>query len=286
MTQITTPRVLFISLAMILLGSLASTQPALHTLMRDHGVSLPERGFEGAFDDNEDPIIAPTPGAFAVPLAMMTASTGKDRIAAAYAFGILAARSGANAAPAERAAAAQALIRMILSDDRKARIAGARVAGRVLAVPLEVAPRQGSGQAHVPAPPVGLVASLFALFNRDSETEQLAAMDALGLIRERAAVPALTERYYFYRDAKQRALAGGAIEALARIADPSTADVVKGLAGDRWAEGKDPTALAVAFARERLLKDGSIAIIQRALDDQSRRVQASGYLAELGVPIP
>ena len=99
-------------------------------------------------------------------------------------------------------------------------------------------------------------------------------------------VPALTERYFFYRDARKRALAGGAVEALARIGDPSSADVVKLLATDKWGEGKDATALAVAFARERLLKDGSIAVIQRALDDKSRRDQARGYLAELGAPVP
>ena len=62
--------------------------------------------------------------------------------------------------------------------------------------------------------------------------------------------------------------------------------IVRQLTGDRWAEGKDPTALAVAFARERLLKDGSIAVIQQALDDKSRRNQARGYLAELGASVP
>ena len=45
-------------------------------------------------------------------------------------------------------------------------------------------------------------------------------MDALGLLRESTAVPSLTERYAFYRDADRRALAGGALEALARIGDP------------------------------------------------------------------
>ncbi len=101
--------------------------------------------------------------------------------------------------------------------------------------------------------------ALFALLNQDNEIEQLAAMDALGLLRETSAVTSLTERYHFYRDGNKRALAGGALEALARIGDPSTIEIVKQLAGDQWAEGKDATALAVAFARERLLKDGSIA---------------------------
>jgi hypothetical protein len=34
-----------------------------------------------------------------------------------------------------------------------------------------------------------------------------------------------------------------------------------------------------------LLKDGSIATIQQALEDK-RRNQARGYLAELGAPVP
>ncbi len=239
-------------------------------------------------------MVAVTPGSFAAPLGMLATSRGGDLIAAAYAFGILAGRSGQAAAPAELAAAGQTLVQMIGSEDRKARIAGARVAGRVYAVPFDVvprpgsgqAPRQGSGQAAAGVLPQGLVDALFSLFNRTNETEQLAAMDALGLVRERTAVPALTERYRFYRDTKKRSLAGGALEALARIGDPSTADIVTVLAADSWAEGKDATALAVAFARQRLLKDGSIAVIQQALDDRSRRAQARGYLAELGAPVP
>jgi hypothetical protein len=124
------------------------------------------------------------------------------------------------------------------------------------------------------------------LLNRSSELEQLAAMDALGLIRETAAVTAVTERYHFYRNGGKRALAGGAIEALARIGDPSAVGLITVVAADRWAEGRDATALAVAFARERLLKDGSLVIIQQAVDDKARRVQARGYLDELGAPVP
>ena len=45
------------------------------------------------------------------------------------------------------------------------------------------------------------------------------------------------------------------------------AAIVTQAAADRFAEGKDATALAVSFARERVLKDGSIAAIQQALED-------------------
>lgn len=132
--------------------------------------------------------------------------------------------------------------------------------------------------------PQGTIEALYQMWNSSNDTEQLAAMDALGSIRERGALAALAERYNFYRDEKQRALAGGAVEAMARIGDPSSAEFVKRLAADPWAEGKDATALAVAFARERLLKDGSITVLRQAMDDKKRHGQARGYLAELGFP--
>ena len=112
-------------------------------------------------------------------------------------------------------------------------------------------------------------------------------MDALGLMREASAVASLTERYYFYRDGDKRALAGGALEALARIGDPSTRRDRAG-AGRRSlgrGQGRDGAGRGVC-ARERLLKDGSIDLIQQAVDDKSRRNQARGYLAELGAPVP
>lgn len=266
----------------VMLATLAWTseaQPLLVDVMARHGVELPGKSFEAAFDEGLVATVPVTPGAFATPLAMLSVATGADRIASAFAFGILAGRSAKSASPAELAAAAQALLQMIASEDRRARIAGARVAGRVLAASFE--PRGVR-----PLVPAGLTDGLFALLNRSSETEQLAAMDALGLIRETNAVAALTERYYFYRDGGKRGLAGGALEALARIGDPSSLEVVKLVATDKWAEGRDATALAVAFARERLLRDGSVVIIQQAAGDKSRGVQARGYLDELGVPVP
>lgn len=272
-------RTLVLTLVLVGLARAGEAQPILIDLMVRHGIDLPGKSFEAAFDAGLAPAVPVTPGSFATPLAMLSASTGADRIAAAYAFGILAGRSARAASSPELVAAGQALLQMIASEERRARIAGARVAGRVLAVSFD--PRGF----RPPAPP-GLADGLFALLNRSSEIEQLAAMDALGLVRDVSAVAALTERYYFYRDGGKRALAGGALEALARIGDPSTIEIVKLAAVDKWAEGRDATALAVAFARARLLKDGSIVIIQQAVDDKSRRVQARGYLDELGAPVP
>jgi hypothetical protein len=258
----------------------AAAQAVLEELLERHGVTLSSRGFEGAFDDNEETLLEPTPGSFAAPLAMLATSTGGDRIAAAYAFGILAGKYAPDVAPGELAAGGQALLNMIASQDRRTRIVGARVAGRVFAVPFE----KSAGQASIM--PQGLVEALFQMWNSSNDTEQLAAMDALGQIREPGALAPLTERYNFYRDSKKRALAGGAIEAMARLGDPSSAELMKRLAADPWAEGNDATALAVAFARERLLKDGSITVLRQAMDDKKRHGQARGYLAELGFPLP
>lgn len=257
----------------------AQAQSILVDLLQRHGVQVKGGAIAAAFDAHVSPTVAVTPGSFATPLAVLTTSTGIERIAAAYTFGILAGRSGRAASQQENAAAGLALVNMIGSADRSSRIAGARVAGRLFAPPFD---RSGAR----PAVPPGLVDALFVILNQDNAVEQLAAMDALGLLREDSAVASLTERYYFHRQDNKRALAGGALEALARIGHASTLALVKSLPGDRWAEGKDATALAVVYARERLLKDGSINLIQQALDDKSRRNQARGYLVELGAPVP
>ena len=256
----------------------ASGQALLLDVMSRHGVQLPGGSFERAFDERMAPSMPVTPGSFATPLAMLTTGTGNDRIAAAFAFGMLAGRGGRAASAQEVHAAGVALVQMIAGDDRRARIAGARVAGRVYTVPFD---------ARVAAAlPPGLVDAVFAMLNRDQEIEQLAAMDALGLMRQSASVAALNDRYYFYREGKKRRLAGGALEALTRIGDGSTIEIVRLLTQDKWSEGRDATSLVVLFARERMLKDGAVALIRQAAEDLERRAQAIGYLAELGVAYP
>jgi hypothetical protein len=253
-------------------------QASLGELLSRHGVEVKGGQIDAAFDAHAMPRVPVTPGSFAAPLAVLTSAGGSDQIAAAYAFGILAGRSGRAASAQELAAAGQSLVAMIGAGDRRTRIVGARVSGRLFAAPFDRSPG--------PAVPPGMVDALFALLNQDHEIELLAAMDAIGQLREISAASSLTERYRYYRNAGKRALAGGALEALARIGDPSTVEIVRQLAGDRWADGRDPTALAVAFARQRMLQDGSIAMIQQAVDDKSRRSQARGYLAELGAAVP
>jgi len=276
-----TNRLMGVVLALLgLSGSTGSAQSVLANLLERHGVQVKGGNLEAAFDAHAGPTVPLTPGAFATPIAILTTSGAResDRADAAFAFAILAGRSGRAASPQELAAAGQALVVMIASSDRRARITGARVSGRLFAAPFDK-----SGVR--PVVPAGTTEGLYALLNRDSQVEQLAAMDAIGLLREASAVSSLSERYQFYRQSGNRALAGGALEALARIGDPSSIDVVRQLTGDKWADGKDATSLAVAFARERLLRDGSIATIQQALEDK-RRNQARGYLFELGAPVP
>lgn len=253
-------------------------QPALAELMSRHGVAI-KGGYEAAFDAHAAPTVPVTPGSFATPLALLTASSGQERVAAAYAFGILAGRSGRATSAQELAAAGASLVTMMGAEDRRSRVAGARVAGRIFAAPFD--------QSGVrPSLPPGMLDALFALLNRDQEVDQLIAMDALGLLREPSAVTSLTDRYYFYREGRKRALTGGALEALARIGHPSSVDLVKLAASDAWLEGRDATALVVMFARERLLKDGSISVIRMILEEPARHDQARGYLAELGAPVP
>lgn len=256
----------------------ASAQDMLVDVLTRHGVLPSERGPEGSFDEGSLPTIPIQAGAFAAPLAVLLSDDGGDQIKAAYTFGILSGRYGRSVPAAELTAAGESLVQMLGSTHRKSRIAGARVAGRVFAMPLMV------GTPIAPRP-AGLVDALFAMLNSDDEREQLAAMDALGLLREARAVPSLTERYHFYRANKKRSLAGGALEALARIGDASSTDLVRVLVTDKWSTGNDITALAVAFARERMLRDGSSATLQQALSDKNRRMQARWYLAELGAQV-
>jgi hypothetical protein len=265
--------------ALVLAAAAPDAQDILVDVLNRHGVPPSKGGPEGSFDDGAAPTIPIQAGAFAAPLAVLISEGGSSRIRAAYTFGILSGRYGRSVPPAELAAAGETLVQMLISDNRKMRIAGARVAGRVYAVPLTVA-------APTTPRPAGLTAALFTLLNQSDDTEQLAAMDALGLVREAAAVPALTERYHFYRNAKRRTLAGGAVEALARIGDPGSIELIRALVDDPWSKGRDATALAVSFARERMLKDGSSAVLQQALTDKVRRAQARWYLAELGASVP
>lgn len=272
-------------------ASAVAAQDSLVDLLRQHGVAIDRRGIEGAFDDDEriEPVNNRTgtltgglaPGALAMPLAVFRSGDLRERTEAAYAFGILAgdlSGLGSVAPSREVAAGVSAMLELIASPDRRARVAAARVLGRVLFVHRDVKPGPY---------PNGVLEALFGLLNSDNDIEQLAAMDALGLMRASSAVTSLTERYTYYRNEKKRALAGGALEALVRIGDPSTAEIVRQLSDDRWSEGKDAAALVVAFARARFFDDRSAgAVIANATREKSRGLQATRYARELIRAVP
>ena len=209
---------------------------------------------------------------------MMTSGSGGDRIDAAFAFGILAGRSGRAASPAGagggRAGAG--------ADDWRRRI-GAR-ASPARGSPDASSPCRSSARSAAHDAHPGCVEALFdAVQQLRTRLEQLAAMDALGLTAPGAAPsrrsPSATSSIAMRTSARSPAARSKRWRASAiRRRPPSCRRLVV----DQWGEGGDATALAVAFARERLLKDGSIAVIRQAIDDQSRRAQARGYLAELG----
>ena len=125
-----------LALAIWVTGLAAYAQSPLTELLQRHGVQA-NGGFAAAFDAHAAPAVPVTPGSFATPLALLTSSSGSEQIDAAYVFGILGGRSGRAASPPELAAAGHALVAMIGSEDRKSRIAAARVAGRLFAAPFD-----------------------------------------------------------------------------------------------------------------------------------------------------
>jgi hypothetical protein len=268
-------------LAAILLagGTLLAQAPDGRAILSGAGVTVPRRGGpEAAFDAW---LVGPAPippGAITQLIVGMGPVGDAARVRNAYAFGVLAGRSARGVAPGELAGASVALITMLVSDDRATRIAGSRVAGRVFAAPIDGGP--------VPVRPTGLLEAVVMLLNSDDEKEQAASMEALGMLRETAAIPSLTDFYTRHRAKNNRQMAGTALEALVRIGDPQTAALVKDLATDGWGDRKDATGLIVAYARERFLKDGSAKVLQAAAADRTLGPRARAYLAELGLPTP
>ena len=88
-----------LALAICVTGVFARAQSTLVDLLQRHGVQVRDGDFDAAFDAYASPTVPVSPGSFATPLAVLTTAGGAERIAAAYAFGILAGRSGRAAAP-------------------------------------------------------------------------------------------------------------------------------------------------------------------------------------------
>jgi len=262
----------------ILAVTLAAQAPDGNAVLRAAGVDVPRGGAEAAFSAGVQPPSPVPPGAFATLIVGMGPVGPRARARNAYAFGVLAGRSGRNVPLGELAGAGVALIQMMADGDRATRVAGTRVSGRAFAAPID-------GKPAAPRP-TGLEQAVLLMLNVPNSEEQLAAMEAIGLLGETAAVPTLTELYRAYRERDDRQMAGGALEALVRIGQPQTDALVRGLVDDAWGDRNDATGLVVAYARQRFLNDGSRRRLEAARDDRELGPAARAYLAELGPPVP
>ena len=149
--------------------------------------------------------------------------------------------------------------------------------------------------------------ALVGALNDPSPEVQLAATGAIGALRYERALQALTDRYaYFGPTPDGRA----SLDALARIAHPSSAPVFRTAIGEKDAgirrfgvdgiarigaadgvaaaersvgtDREDQVRLAVAFAQEKAARANRMADLVASLGDNRLRAQASDYLAELG----
>jgi hypothetical protein len=258
--------------------AVAAQAPDGTAVLRAAGVDVPRTGAEGAFNAGLTGPSPVPPGAFPTLIVGMGPVGPRARVRNAYAFGVLAGRSGRMVPLGELAGAGVAILQMIVADDRPTRIAGTRVAGWVFATPIDGRP--------APPRPTGLVEAVVLMLNVQHPAEQGAAMEAVGLLGETAVVPTLTELHRAYRERNNREMAGRALEALVRIGLPQTEPLVRGLATDGWGDKDDAAGLAVAYARERYLADGSRARLEAARDHKTFGPIARAYLAELGQPRP
>lgn len=270
-----------IGLTAAVVSAAAAQAPDGDRILRGAGVDVPRRGgAETAFDRWMTGPAPVPPGAFAELIVGMGPVGTTARIRAAYAFGVLAGRSGRTVPPGPMAGAGVALLQMIHAEDRRVRVAGARVAGRLFAAPIDGGPP--------PIRPAGLEVSLVLLLNESREDERMAAMEALGLLGESATVPAILEQYRKGRADNRHALAGAALEALARIGDRSVEPVARELAADAWSRRDDAAGLAAAYVQARLLEDASADRLRAVAAENDERLGplARAYLAELGTPVP
>lgn len=213
---------------------------------------------------------------------------------ALYAFGILAVEPSGAARRELLRASAPTLTTLAGASDAQRRRAAVRVIGRVFARRLQDEPVD---------PAIGDV--LITTLNDDDRQVKDAAMQALGEIRYERAVQALTELFDYYQNNE---LAGAALDALARIAHPSSAALFtaqldskvvsfRGTAAEGLARIGDPQALpqiqaalgsargdAVQLARafaSAMLGSGSVDAVADGLRRGRLHDQAQQYLVDL-----
>ncbi len=206
----------------------------------------------------------------------------KVRSEAIYALGTVA------HSPLSDAQTAQ-LLKALDHYDPAIRAAAARVVGRLTIVSAAGAVLKGVNDSQAPV--------------------RYAAMRALGEIRDRAAVHALTEQLNFYGKGEG---AWSALDALARIADPASIPLFKARLADRdpflrraaaeglartgdtselpaleIGAGNDPSEMvraAMAFALQKLGRNYVPRLVE-SLDSAKVGPQASGYFLELGTAV-
>jgi HEAT repeat protein len=242
-------------------------------------------------------------GATPVPLEVLTAlrTAARDEnprvgLEALYAFGALASEPAGAVRKELQDASAAELAAMTGSSDEALRVAAVRVIGRVFEA-------YASDDAVDPSVGDAVITAL----NDPNRLIKRAAMDALGSMRYGRAVEALTQLFEYYQY-KQSDLAEGALDALARIAHPSSiplfvsqlgakspafrATAIEGLA--REGDPSQMVAIEAALKGERnddvifastfaaaMLSDGSIDRIMDSLLRSSQREISKQYLADI-----
>jgi HEAT repeat protein len=224
--------------------------------------------------------------------------SGRIRLAAAYALGVLAAPSmGPMAEPAATAVTNNTVFALSHKDPATRQVV-ARVAGRVFA------PAQGATAS------VAIGDALVASMNDPDPLARRWSMDSLGWLRYERAVQALTDHASYYGKGEEGV---AALHALARIANPASAPVLRALLansfipfrvvaieglgriGDKSAlpqiaesqisAREDSVTLAEAFARF-LLDQPDIVQIADSLEKPGTGLQARVYLAEIATTRP
>lgn len=264
-------------------------------------------GVLAALDADAAPAVVVPEEVFAHLAAAMGDLDPEVRREAAAALAVLGGPGGVRGSDAAYAAAERALVVMLGAAEPDVRVTAAKVAGRLYRAPLD-----GAGWRALRVLPEPVGDRLIALLNQPSALERMVAMEALGLAGERRAVAALADRYTYHRQAGPPLEMAAALDALARLGHPSSLPFFLEALVDRWdavrqlgyeglarchareaaaavvagrpVERAPHVALAQAFARERLLADGSIAHLVEALRAGRTRLQARSYLLEVGPP--
>lgn len=247
---------------------------ALDTLLDLLMTEAPNGGARAAFEAGIAPA-RPVPARAYEPVAQaMTDANPQVRLTATHVFGVLAASRHGLVPESAAAIARRALEPMVTDGPADLRVAAIGVSGRL----FRASP---AGPPPVPSLlPEPLIERLVAAMNEPDARVQAAAMETLGRAREARALDALTERLAYHRQQGPRELGVAALDALARLAHPSSTEMVRALATDPWSAEGDPY-VAVLFARERLLHDGSAEALRKVVADPRLGARAQAYLAEL-----